>query len=108
MKTISSLFRGGLLCFALADVARADWQVWTLTETRHVLRGDPPGTATAVKLAAARNEWVSFQILLRSDEPLAGVSVEPGDLKGPAGFSLHRADARLYRQHQLRLEVGTY
>ena len=80
-----SLFLGALLCFFVADLARAEWHVWTLTETRHVLRSDPPGTSTAVKLGAARNEWVSFQILLRSDEPVAGVSVEAGDLQGPGG-----------------------
>jgi uncharacterized Ntn-hydrolase superfamily protein len=32
-----------------------------------VLRSQPPGNELAVKIAAARNEWVSFQILLRSD-----------------------------------------
>jgi hypothetical protein len=40
MKTIPSPFLGALLCFAIADLARAEWQVWTLTETRHVLRNE--------------------------------------------------------------------
>jgi hypothetical protein len=34
--------------------------------------------------------------------------VEAGDLQGPGGFLLRGADARLYRQHQLHLERGTY
>ena len=60
-------------------VAHAETHVWTVTETRHVLRSDPPGKDARVRLAAARNEWVSFQILLRSDEPVGGMRVEAGD-----------------------------
>ena len=87
--------------------SRKSQNVWTLTETRHVLRNDPPGSGTTAKLGAARNEWVSFQILLRSEEPMEGIRLEAGDLPGPGGCLLRRADARLYRQHQLYLEVGT-
>src|SRR5204863_92345 len=47
--------------------ASADWRVWTETETRHVLRDDPPGSGHTVRIAAARNEWESFQILVRSE-----------------------------------------
>jgi hypothetical protein len=94
--------------FAGIAMACAEWHVWTLTETRHVLRGDPPANNTAVKLAAARNEWVSFQILLRSDTPVKAVRVEAGDLNGPDGVALRGVDARLYRQHQLHLESGTH
>ena len=50
--------------------SRKPQNLWTLTETRHVLRNDPPGSGTTAKLGAARNEWVSFQILLRSEEPM--------------------------------------
>ena len=96
------------LALSLAGVARADWHVWTLTETRHVLRSDPPADGRTVNLGAARNEWVSFQILLRAEAPVKSVSLEAGDLTGPGGTALRRADARLYRQHQLHLEVGTY
>ena len=62
----------------------------------------------AVKVAAARNEWVSFQILLRSDEPVQGVRVEAGELVGADGGRHCPWIGRLYRQHQLHLEVGTY
>jgi hypothetical protein len=82
----------------------ADWRVWTVTDTRHVLRSEPSGKELAVKVAAARNEWVGFQILVRSDDPVKGVRVEAGALRGPKGA----VSNRLYRQHQLHLEVGTY
>jgi ABC-type sugar transport system substrate-binding protein len=71
MKPNPSLFLGAFLSLALANVARAAWQVWTLTETRHGLRSGLPGAGATAKLSAARNEWASFQILLRSDAPIA-------------------------------------
>src|SRR5574340_137921 len=97
-------------CAALfaADMARADWRVWTLTETRRVLRDEPAGNGPSVRLAAARNEWESFQILMRSDRPVAGVRVEARDLAGPEGSVLRARDARLFRQHQLELTLGTH
>jgi hypothetical protein len=108
MKSSLSPLLGFLLSLSVAGLAHAEWQVWTLAETRHVLRSDPPASNRAVNLGAARNEWVSFQILLRSDAPVKGIDVEAGDLVGPGGAVLPRTDARLYRQHQLHLETGTY
>jgi hypothetical protein len=88
--------------------ASADWRVWTEIETRHVLRDVPPGSGHTVRIAAARNEWESFQILVRSEVAIKGVNVEPGDLKGPGGAVLPAARARLYQQHQLHLATGTF
>jgi hypothetical protein len=89
-------------------VASAELSVWTVTETRHVPRSELPLKGANVKIGAARNEWVSFQILLRSDTPVMGVGLEAGDLRGPNGSLLGRDNTRVYRQHQLHLEVGTY
>jgi hypothetical protein len=96
----------GLLC--AGGTGRAESHVWTVAETTRVLRETPPGTNRAVRLAAARNEWESFQVLVRSDTPLAGVSLEPGALRGPDGAALGTDRMRLYRQHQLHLTNGTY
>ncbi|MCX6907079.1 MAG: DUF4091 domain-containing protein [Verrucomicrobia bacterium] len=82
-------------------------RVWTITQTKHVLRSEPPGDALAVTVGAARNEWVSFHILLRADATTKILRVKAGDLSGPGGAVLCGADARLYRQHQLYLETGT-
>jgi hypothetical protein len=95
-------------CFAAIGDSRADWQVWTVAQTRRVLRDEPAGSAVEARLAVARNQWRGFQILLRSDAPLAGVRVEAGDLQGPGGAILRAADARLYRQHQFHLTKATY
>lgn len=95
-------------CAGSAQKALADWRVWTVVETRRILRDEPAGDNVSVKLAAAGNEWESFQILIRSDTPVAGVNVQPGDLVGPEGALLKAADARLFRQHQFELTDGTY
>jgi hypothetical protein len=108
MKPNPSPFLAALLFLTVGGVVRAEWHVWTLTETRHVLRSEPPIISSTVNLGAARNEWVSFQILLRSEATVKGVGLEASDLTGPGGAVLRRADARLYRQHQPHLEAGTY
>ena len=88
--------------------ACADWQVWTLARTERVLREEPAGTGIAVQLSAARNEWECFQVLMRSDQPVAGIRLEPSDLKGPQGAVLPARDARLYRQHQLEITEASF
>ena len=88
--------------------ALADWHVWTVTETVRTRRDTPPGEGTQVRLAAARGETESFQVLLRSDAPVRGVALEAGDLAGPGGAVLPAGDARLFRQHHLHLTVATH
>jgi Glycoside hydrolase 123 N-terminal domain/Glycoside hydrolase 123, catalytic domain len=103
LGVIAMMAQGGVVRAA----EPAEWHVWTETETRHVLREDPPAASRDVQVAAARNEWESFQILVRSETPITGVNVKPGDLKGPGGAVLRASGARLYRQHQLHLTTGT-
>lgn len=91
-----------------ADPAETPWQVGTLTETRRVLREEQPPQQREVQLGAARNEWESFQILVRSDVPVGGLIVKPGDLHGPDDARIGAADARLYRQHPMELTIGTH
>jgi hypothetical protein len=97
----------GLLLAIAACAAPPDWKVWTVTETRHVLRSEPPQAGRTAKVYSARNEWVSFQILMRSEKPVKGIGVQAGTLKGPDGATLADTDARLYREHQLRIDRGT-
>lgn len=108
MKTKS--FRCIVLAIVLlaAMNSHAACQIWTCRDTVHLLRDEPAGKAKNVALAAARNEWESFQVLLRADAPVKGVNVEPDDLKGPGGAVIRAADAVLYRQHQLELTLPSY
>ena len=107
MKTYLFCLLCVLFAIMAAGNAQADWRIWTVTQTKRVLRDEPAGTAASVELQAARNEWESFQILLRSDVPVKAVNLKGGDLIGPAGIIRCAENARLYRQHQLELTVGT-
>ena len=91
----------------VSTAALAEWKVWTTIETRRALRDAQPGSLPSIDLSAARNEGESFQILMRSDEPLTIQSVEAGNLRGPDGAILPGKDARLFRQHQLHIKVPT-
>lgn len=97
-----------LACLLAACAPKAKWDVWTVTETRHILRDELPSATPAAAIAAARNEWVSFQILVRSEKSLKNVRVEPGALAGPGSASLAASQASLYRQHQTLIKKGTY
>ncbi len=81
---------------------------WVVTETRHVLRSELPGDTREATVSAARNEWVSFQILVRSDLPVDGLRLDAGQLRGPTGRPSGAITTRLYREHQLFLDSGTY
>lgn len=97
-----------VLALTAARVGLAEWHVWTVTDTRRVLREDPAEPLAPVALAAARGEWESFQVLARADEPVAGVNVVASDLVGPGGAVIAADDVRLFRQHQLDMTVGTF
>jgi hypothetical protein len=98
----------GIIILLAAMTSDAAWQVWTCHDTIRHLRDEPAGQRKNVVLAAARNEWESFQILMRSDAPIKGVNLEPGDLKGPRGAIIRAADMVLYRQHQLELTLPSH
>ena len=71
--------RFGLIALAalsLAITSRAEVQGWFLPSTVKVLRdAQPLGGMKEARLAAARNETESVQLVLRSDEALDGVKV---------------------------------
>lgn len=91
-----------------APYCNAACQVWTCRDTVRLLRDGPAGRTKNVALAAARNEWESFQVLLRCDVPIRAVNVEPGDLQGPRGGGIRASDAVLYRQHQIELTLPSH
>lgn len=105
-------FGGGLICFlsifagALTFVPKdsaAESFVWTTTQTVRALRDATPQSQLAVSVSAARNEWVSFQILMRADTPIDGVTLVPDQLQGPGGATIPLQHVRMYRQHQIEI-----
>ena len=96
-----------LLSFSMTPLLAA-WQVWTVSETRRVLREDPPEMRLAVELSAAGNEWESFQVQLRSDVPVSGIRLESGTFAAADGTAMPGARVVLYRQHQMQMTEPTY
>ncbi|MBI2929726.1 MAG: DUF4091 domain-containing protein [Verrucomicrobia bacterium] len=91
-----------------AHVACAGLQVWTVTETRHMLRSEPPGKQREASLSSARNEWASFQLFVRAEAPVRLLGVEAAELRGAGGKASGAIRWRFYRQHQLHLDTGTH
>ena len=100
---LGGLALAGLILAAVAPPARGELRVWTRGPTVRVLRADVPGKGdrASVHLSAAGNEWESFQVLVRSEAPVAGVTLQAGDLRGPGGTVIPAGEARLFRQHQM-------
>lgn len=87
----------------ITSTLRAESKVWVESGSVRLLRDASAGKSTSISLTAARNEWESFQIFLRSSEEVKGINVEAGDLTGPEGAVLRASDARLHREHHLEL-----
>ena len=103
----------GTLAFLLSiplcpQLLAAPPHCWVVTETRHVLRSESPGEWREARLSIARNEWGSFQVLVRADAPISGLRLEAGDLKGSDNHPAEAIRLVLYRQHQLFLDTGTH
>ena len=107
MRRLTCVLLPLVLAAVVYDRAAAEWKVWTVTETRRVLREDVAEDSVDVRLAAARGEWESFQVLMRSDQPAQGINVVPGDLAGLDGAEIAASTARLHRQHQFHLTIPT-
>ena len=101
---------GMMAALATSTPAGAGLKVWTVTGTQRVLRDDQPPLKAPkeVELFAARNEWESFQILLRCDKPVASISLEPGTLRGPGNAEIHSRLAALYRMHQMEIRTPSH
>lgn len=82
--------------------------VWVVTDTRRVLRDEAPGQGATAAVAAARNEWRGFQILLRSNSPAMITGLTVSDLTGPAGKVIPGSAAKRYRQHALKIDPVSF
>jgi len=97
-----------LCCASLSPaVVQAEWHVWTVKPTQRVLRDEPAGKEASVQLSAARNEWEGFQILVRADEPVAGIQLKAGSFAGADGKPATGLRSVVYRQHQMYLADPT-
>lgn len=89
----------------VTTITRAECQVWVESDTVRLLRDAPAHEGDRIALAAARNEWESFQIFVRSDADVKGIDIQPGDLKSAEGVAIRADDAIIYREHHLELTL---
>ncbi len=96
------------------NLAVAQPSVWCVGESTKVKPGDAPqdknltwnGATKTVTLGSARNEYVAFQIAIRSaQEELKDVTVVAGDLKGPGAAVIPAANVDLFVEHYLNVKV---
>jgi hypothetical protein len=93
-------------CWPLAAQASAP-QVWVASPWQQVLRDTAPGGGTSVAIAAARNEYEPFRLVVTAgDQPLSDVTVAVSDLTGPGVIAA--ANVTLYREHYLDIETPSY
>lgn len=100
----------GLLFWTPSRPAGGEIAWWVDTTTRRVCREDlPPNEPRRqANLAAAKNEWVGFQVLIRSSEPVPEVSLSLSWLMGPYDATIEKQHIRIYRQHQIEIAKGTH
>ena len=101
-------------CFALIAFATSytkaegtrSLQFWTTHALVKVRPDDPPphGPAQSAEIWAARNEFESFQIILRTTKvDLAGVDSAVSDLRNAEGMILPGGTVAVYREEYLKL-----
>ncbi len=97
----------------LAPTARQSLSVWIVSAGHQLAAGSSPllenevysASGGSVRLTAAINETVAFQIGLRTTRPPAGpYNIQISDLSGPAGTLAARSAVSIYRAHYVRVE----
>jgi hypothetical protein len=100
------LFLSALLALAGLFVsvnARAETAVWVERSTTKIRPSATPGTTTRATLSAAKNEFESFQIVVRAPEGVTGIAARSMPLTGPGGATIPAGNVRLYRVELINL-----
>lgn len=84
-----------------------DLKIWTLSKTKRVLRSDRPKNKSEVFIYSAKNEWESFQILLKSKSDVQNINLIAEDLISKQGNVISKNNSKLYRAHQLYIARGS-
>jgi hypothetical protein len=78
---------------------------WTTHATVKVRPDDPPRARTLATIAAARNEFESFQVVLHSDRDIHEIDVEVSSLTGEQGARIDAGHLTVYRVDSIDIEV---
>ncbi len=71
--------------------------LWAPSPGLKVRPADPPGSTSIVTVKGARNETVSFQIVLTAQSAMTGLDVRLSALSGPGGAEIAATSSQLYR-----------
>ncbi|MGI5862185.1 MAG: glycoside hydrolase domain-containing protein [Myxococcales bacterium] len=83
---------------AIPAAARAEPTVYAESAMVKVKPGAAAKNNAVARIAAARNEWEAFQVVVRADSsPLSGVRATVSDLRGPARSTIPASAVSLYR-----------
>jgi len=98
-----------ILALFMAAPAGAAVEVTAVPSTTKVLKdGSFTGGAEAVSLAAAKNEYEGFQVVLQAaGEGLTGIDVVISDLAGPGGAVIPADAADLYLEYYVYLDFAS-
>ncbi|HYH98131.1 DUF4091 domain-containing protein [Hyalangium sp.] len=92
------IFSAPLLSVLIASTVSAAPAVWTEGPLLKVGPSAQVKSAAPARLAAARNEFESFQIVIRGDVAVSGVRARASQLTGPNGATIPATNVRLYRE----------
>jgi hypothetical protein len=94
-----SLFLVYSAAFSAKAAAEGNPVVWTAPSLHRIGISDKAGDVTKVNIAAARNEYESFQIVVNgASSGLRNVNVTISDLEGPTGQLIPQTNFTLYRE----------
>lgn len=100
-------FGASALCSVL-PAAQATPVVWTAHSLHRVGMSEAPTEDSEARLAAARGETGSFQIVANgATAGLTNVNVTVSDLRGPGGQIIPRRDFTLYREKYMQVTAAS-
>ena len=103
-RRVFSAALAGIAGLAMLPAAQATPVVWTAPSLHRVGMSDAPTNDAEARLAAARGETESFQIVANgSSAGLSNVNVTVSDLKGPNGQTIPRNSFTLYREKYMQV-----
>src|SRR5215469_14071975 len=98
-KSVISAVLTAAVGASVVAAAPAGPVVWTAPSLHRVGMTDAPASVTEARLAAARGEIQSFQIVTSgASSGLSNVNVTVSDLRGPNGQVIPKNDFTLYRE----------
>jgi len=105
--------------WATNDGVRVNPETGRYFEDRRDVHGDYPtgayrernavweGRTGVVRLKAARNEFVAFQVVVEAAEPVKGIRLELGRLTGPGGRELTGRNVALFKTWHVEVEKAS-